>query len=146
MANAIRRTPYSVQRKLLKLVGILPQKARPAKVLVSATNVRTPLLLPVNQKLRIGDLIFETGKLTEVTGGRITSVFRKRGDTFENISYVTDRETDVPAYLFTEHPQAGDEVYLILDKLPPILWRPEFPWKKSFRWQWLWNNGTEDLI
>ena len=119
MADAISRTPYSAQRKLLKLVGIMPQKARPAKALISATNVKEPLLLPVNQKLRVGDLIFETAKLTEVTGGRITGVFRKRGDRYENISFVTDRETDVPAYLFTEKPMEGDEVYLILDSLPP---------------------------
>ena len=54
-------TPF-VLKMLLRLVGFEARKGKCARILLAAEGVKEPLLLPANQKFKLGDLCFETNR------------------------------------------------------------------------------------
>ena len=113
--------PFKVRQNLLKMVGFQIRKGRNARLLLSASNVKEPVLLPVNHKFRIGDIVFETNRPTEIRDFRITGIYGLKSDEdseFTDFNFLLDRETRVPAMIFGEKPAADDKLYIITNDLP----------------------------
>ncbi len=122
LEGAMDFMPPMAKLKLLALAGITPRKAKNAKVLMEAEGVSSPMLLPANQKFTLGNMVFETDRITSLYGNSLTGVFTKKNgsDEFKDISYVLDDEVFIPAYIFGKKPVAGDEIYFYADSLPPV--------------------------
>ncbi len=113
--------PAQVRQKLLKMVGFEIQKGRNARLLLSAANVTEPFVIPANHKFRIGDLCFETNREISIADQRLIGVYGKKEskeEAYEDFSFLTDRETQLPALIFGERPTAGDCLYFIANQLP----------------------------
>ncbi|MCR5451312.1 MAG: baseplate J/gp47 family protein, partial [Lachnospiraceae bacterium] len=112
--------PYEVRLRLFALAGISPKKSKSAKVLLSATGLSEAVMLPTNQRFTLGDMVFETSKMTKLYPSRVERLLSKKkgSDTFSDYSFVLDRETTVPGAIFGDDPVAGDELYLFTDSLP----------------------------
>ena len=116
--------PIRVKQNLLKLVGFQIKKGKSARLLLSAGNVKQPFTIPANHKFRIGDLVYETNREIPIADQRIIGIYAKKADRSDgstdyiDYSFLTDRETKVPAVIFGNHPQEGDCLYLIMNRLP----------------------------
>ena len=111
----ISNLSYRAKMALLKMAGFVPSRGKCARVLLSADNISRPQKLMPGQRLKIGDLVFETNRETPIGIGMITDVFCQSGGEFTDISYILDREISVPAMLFGEKPKVGNSVYFMLD-------------------------------
>ncbi len=111
----IANLSYRAKMALLKMAGFVPNRGKCARALLSADNLFEPGKLIPGQRLRIGDLIFETNRETPVGTGRITDVFCRIGNDYRDISFILDRELSVPAMLFGENPKAGNSIYFVMD-------------------------------
>ena len=85
-----------------------------------ASNVKEPVALPANHKFRIGDIVFETNRMTELKDYRILGIYGKKDgeESFTDFDMLLDQETRVPALIFGEKPVAGDMLYIITNALP----------------------------
>ncbi|MBO6215230.1 MAG: hypothetical protein J6N76_06810, partial [Lachnospiraceae bacterium] len=110
-----------VQRRLLSMVGFIPQRGRRARLLLATDRVRESVVLPANHRFVIGDMIFETDRPIEIDDRRILGVYGKKvdADSYTLFTEVLDRETKVPEAIFGEKPVEGDELYIITNDLPP---------------------------
>ncbi|MCR5654164.1 MAG: baseplate J/gp47 family protein [Lachnospiraceae bacterium] len=113
--------PAKVKQNLLKLVGFQIRKGKSARLLLSAGHVKETITVPANHKFRIGDIVFETNREIVLNDQRILGIYSKKSDKdakFMDFSYLTDRETHVPALIFGEKPAEGDCLYFIANALP----------------------------
>lgn len=111
----IDKMPEEVQKKLFAMAGFEPKNGRSARVLLEAKNVNDPVLIPSGQRFRVGTMFFETNREFPLRGNRLTGVFSKYMDTITDHSYVLDEEYPLNSAIFTEHPKAGMELYLVMD-------------------------------
>ncbi len=116
--NQIDQITPRVRQKLLKMAGFEPEKGHCARVLLAAEGLTEPLSLPVNQKFTLGGLCFETGKSLELKPCHISGIFGMRDGERYDCSYLTDREVNVPAYVFGKKPKAGDSIWFTADAMP----------------------------
>ena len=109
-----------VQRRLLEMVGFIPQRGRRARLLLACDNVVNPIVLPANHRFMIGDMYFETDRAIEIDDRRLIGIYGKKAgsDEYEDYAMLLDRETSIPASVFGEKPVEGDELYIIADSLP----------------------------
>ena len=114
----IDRVPFAVRENLLKMMGFSIRKGRPARLLLSAEGLSSPVTIPANHRFVIGDLIFETNRRIELSGARMLGVFSKTADGYKDCSGVLDKETRVPVSIFGKYPQEKNAVYFVADKLP----------------------------
>ncbi|MCR5388988.1 MAG: baseplate J/gp47 family protein [Lachnospiraceae bacterium] len=121
LENAMDFIPPMVRLRLLAMAGIKPKKAKNTKVLMEAHGIKDPIILPAHQRFNLGDICFETDKITSLYGCRLTSAFTKEAesDRFYDISFVLDPETDIPSYVFGKNPKSDNSVYFYADSLPP---------------------------
>ena len=111
----IANLSYRAKMALLKMAGFVPNRGKCSRALLMADDLQEPDKLMPGQRLRIGDLFFETNRETPIGVGRITDVFSKIGNDFFDISYILDREISVPAMLFGEKPKVGNSVYFLME-------------------------------
>ncbi len=114
----IFNVPFEVQQNLMKMVGFEIRKGRTARLLLSADNVTAPYTLPANHKFQIGDLTFETNKAITIDDYRITSIYGEKEGEFTDFTHLMDRETRIPAEIFGRRPQAGNALYIYVNRLP----------------------------
>ncbi|MCR5467351.1 MAG: baseplate J/gp47 family protein [Lachnospiraceae bacterium] len=121
LESAMDFIPPMVRLRLLAMAGIKPRKAKNTKVLMGAEGIEEPLLLPAHQRFSLGDISFETDKLTSVYGCRLTGAFTTEAgkDRFSDIGFVLDSETSIPANVFGKKPEKDNAVYFFADSLPP---------------------------
>ncbi|MDD6038850.1 MAG: baseplate J/gp47 family protein [bacterium] len=117
-ADMIDQVSAPILQNLLRLVGFSSRKGRCARLLLAAENVSEPVYLPANQQFRIGDLCFETNRLTLLNTGRLTGVYGKRDGVFYDYSYLCEKEIPVPGFVFGEYPKVADSVYFCASTLP----------------------------
>ena len=116
--NRFEDIPFAVRRNLLKMVGFTVNKGRMARLLLSAGGIKDKLTLAQNHKFHIGKLTFETNRQIELDDYRLLGVFGKIEDEFTAFPALLDKETQVPQPIFGRHPEAGNALYLIANKLP----------------------------
>lgn len=114
----IDRVPFEVRENLLKMMGFNIRKGRPARLLLSAEGVESPVTIQPNHRFVIGDLVFETNRKIELNGASMTGVFSRTGRGFRKCQTLLDNETRVPDNIFGKHPKEGNALYLVADKLP----------------------------
>ena len=117
-ADAIDQVTAPVLQNLLRLVGFSARKGKCARLLLAAENVQEPVYLPANQQFRIGELCFETNRVTLLNTGHLTGVYGKRDGEFFDYSFLCEKELKVPGFVFGEHPKVGDSVYFTANMLP----------------------------
>lgn len=154
-----------VQRRLLSMVGFVPQRGRRARLLLACDKVVNPVVLPANHRFRIGDMYYETDRTIEIDNRRLIGIYGKKAgeDEYVDFAMLIDRETNVPAAVFGEKPIEGDELYMVADSLPapgvetvfyfrlqerynrnPIGKRTENAFA-SIKWECYTANGWEEL-
>ena len=77
-AESILNISYEAKVGLLRLAGIVPGKAKSARVLISADNLNGKTVLPDGQKLFLGDMCFETNRPQEIGSFHILGIYAKR--------------------------------------------------------------------
>ena len=109
-----------VQKRLLDMVGFVPQRSRRARLLIAADKVKQAVTLPANHRFLIGDLCFETERTIEIDDRRLLGVYGKacNRDKFDDFEFLLDIETKVPAAIFGQKPVAGDAFYMVANSLP----------------------------
>lgn len=117
-ADMIDQVTPQVLQNLLRLVGFSPRKGRCARLLLAAENVKQPVYLPANQQFQIGDLCFETNRVTYLGTGQLTGIYGRRDGEYFDYSYLCERELKVPGFVFGEQPKVGDSVYFCASALP----------------------------
>ncbi len=117
----ILEAPPEVKRRLLEMVGFIPERGRRARLLLAADKVVSPVVLPTNHRFMIGNMVFETDRQVEIDDRKIIGVYGKKvsAEEFTPFDMLLDRETKVPASVFGEKPLAGDELYIVSNNLPP---------------------------
>lgn len=118
--DSMDEIPALVRQKLLKMVGFEIQKGRNARLLLSAANVTKPFVIPANHKFKIGDICFETNREIPISDQRLIGVYGKKEkeDDYSDYSFLSDRETKLPAHVFGDSPKAGDCLYFLANSLP----------------------------
>lgn len=114
----IDRVPFVVRENLLKMMGFRIKKGRPARLLLMAQGVTHPVTVPANHRFVIGDLIYETNRQIDLSGARMTGIYSKTAGGFKDCSNLLDHETRVPKRIFGRHPEVGNAVYFVADKMP----------------------------
>ena len=117
-ADMIDQVTAPILQNLLRLVGFQARKGRCARLLLSAENVKAPVYLPANQQFQIGELCFETNRVTLLNTGHLTGIYGRRDGTDYNYSYLCEKEIKVPGFVFGEYPKVGDSVYFCANALP----------------------------
>lgn len=107
-----------VLKMLLRLVGFEARKGKCARILLAAEGVKEPLLLPANQKFKLGDLCFETNRSILLESCHLMGVYSLCKGKMQNLSHLIDREVKMPAYLFSKPPETGDCLFFTMDALP----------------------------
>lgn len=114
----IDRVPFDVRENLLKMMGFRIRKGRPARLLLLASGVNKPVSIPANHRFVIGDLIYETNRRIELSGAAMTGIYSKTSGGYKDCSVLLDHETRIPKRIFGRHPEVGNAVYFVTDKLP----------------------------
>ena len=112
----IDRMPESVQEKIFQMAGFKREYGKSSRVLVQAKNVREAVHIPSGQRFRIGDMFFETNRDVSLTGNKVIGIYTKWKDEIMDYSYILDENYPVAGAVFTEQPNAGMELYLVLEK------------------------------
>lgn len=111
-------TSDKVKQQLLKMSGFEPHKGSGARVLLEPVGLQNPLTLPANQKFYVGDMSFETSKEKVLPGCHIVGLYAKHQGKLKDYSFVLDPEITIPAAIFGDVPEIGDEFYIVMDSLP----------------------------
>lgn len=111
-------TSDKVKEQLLKMCGFEQMKSAGARVLLETSGLKENVLLPANQKFRVGNMSFETMKEKELPACHITGIYSKCEGKIKDYSYTLDREITIPAAVFGERPEVGNELYIVMDALP----------------------------
>jgi hypothetical protein len=74
----ILEAPPEVKRRLLEMVGFIPERGRRARLLLAADKVVSPVVLPTNHRFMIGNMVFETDRQVEIDDRKIIGVYGKK--------------------------------------------------------------------
>ena len=154
-----------VKRRLLQMVGFVPERGRRARLLLAAEDVKESITLPANHRFLLGDMSFETGRVIKIEDRKLLGVYGKKEgeEKYHDFRFLLDHETKVPASVFGEKPVVGNELYLISNSLPepgtetifyfrlrerfnrnPLLARTENTFA-SIRWECFTNAGWVEM-
>lgn len=162
--NAINTVSDAVKLKLLKLVGYEPEKDNCSRVFVRCKSSNINLRLPINQKFYVGDTCFETNKEISVSNRNILGVYQGNNtNNILDISSVINSKLPFSTYLFTEKPEKGMFIDIVVNKLPEkseefkMYVEIDQPYKRNkfeenqlnifaeLKWQILSENGFVDI-
>ncbi|MBQ3616387.1 MAG: hypothetical protein II993_10395, partial [Anaerotignum sp.] len=113
----IDRMPEEVQEKLFAMAGFYREKGRNARILLEAKQVDESVRIPAGQRFQVGDLYFETNRENILNGYHLTGIYSRQRDETVDYSYILDDDYPVDGVVFTDHPQEGMELYLVMDGL-----------------------------
>lgn len=115
----MEHVPDTVRAKLLQLLGYKPQKGRGARVYLEPKGVSENFLIPADQRFMVGNISFETTLAREMTASRIIGVYGRDEKGVHDFSHVLNQNMSISVLLFGKEPEAGMELYLVLDQ--PLL-------------------------
>ncbi len=110
--------PYEARLRLLAMTGFRPKKGKCARVLLSSDSLEEPIEVKSGERFFLGNLCFETNRRETLGKHHILGVYSKWGDEFQDVSFLTNREFNVPCRIFGDRPRQGMEIYIIADSLP----------------------------
>lgn len=113
----IDRMPEEVQQKMFAMAGFVPKNGRSARVLLEAKHVKEPVMIPSGQRFSVGEMCFETNREFQLRGNRLIGIYSKYKDVLRDYSYILDEDYPIDAYVFTEQPQEGMKIYLVMDEI-----------------------------
>lgn len=116
--SEINEMTVEIQKKLLELVGIVPNKNKAATVLVKAVSEDKSKILCKNQKLFVDDVCFETIDSTECGMGQLSHVLRKEDNHYVDISDMLDSNIPNEIAIWGEEVVAGKELVFVFESLP----------------------------
>lgn len=116
--NQLDDTDVRVKQQLLKMVGVEPRKGSPARVLLEPIGLQEPIILPANQRFRVGDMSFETMKERLLEPCHVTGVYVNHKGVYKDYSYVLDNEILIGASIFGDAPEEGMEIFIVMDRTP----------------------------
>lgn len=111
-----------IKYQLLKMAGFEPRAGHSSQVLLQAESREEGAVMLPNQQVHFGDLSFEFLEESRIDRGRIQGVYTE----FDGA--VQDHNILLEAYqipggraIFGENPQAGQKLYVVMDRLPDSL-------------------------
>lgn len=116
--GSINRITAAVRQNLLRMVGFTAERGKSARLLLAAEGVEDPFVLAANQKFLLGDLSFETNRMIEIGNCHLTGVYGEHKGKLKDFSFLIDREVQIPAVVFGDHPQEEDCIYFAASGLP----------------------------
>lgn len=114
--NRMDEVTDDVKAKILKLLGYTPRKGKGARVYLEPEHVLERFFILADQRFMVGDMCFETNRPIEVVDSHITGIFNRTGEHSKDLSYVLDRNISMLARIFGKKPQAGSQLYIVMDK------------------------------
>ncbi|MDO4530674.1 MAG: baseplate J/gp47 family protein [Bacillota bacterium] len=111
----IDRMPEAAQEKLFAMAGFFKGKGRNARILLEARNVEEPVRIPAGQRFQVGEILFETNRENILNGYKLTGIYGRQNEEVVDYSFILDEDYPVDAAIFTEKPQVGMEIYLVMD-------------------------------
>lgn len=113
--------PQRVRRNLLGLVGFYADRGRGSRLLLASGQIHKAVRLPQNYRFLLGEMSFETNRSIDIDDYHLIGIFGKKVDSeeFKSFDFLMDRETEIPGSIFGEHPDKGDELYLVANRLTP---------------------------
>ena len=111
----IDRMPESAQEKLFAMAGFVKEKGRNARILLEAKNVEEAVRIPAGQRFQVGDITFETNRENVLNGYQLTGIYGRQNEEVVDYSFILDEDYPVDAAIFTEKPQVGMEIYLVMN-------------------------------
>ena len=109
----INQVGEPIRRKLLKLLGIVPQPNRAARVLLEAQTDR-PLRLQQHMRFKASDLVFETDRETVLNPWRIAAFYSENEGVYRDLTYLLNRDVRAGTEVFGPNPRPGIALYCIL--------------------------------
>lgn len=108
----------AIVEALLKIAGFTRQEGKCAKVLLLTRNVVDNFVIPMNQQFLVGDMIFESERAVEVSGGKITEIVLNYGrDCRAEYPELLKDEPQFATQVFSEKPEKGMELWFFMDKI-----------------------------
>lgn len=115
--TAINTVSDEVRRKLLKLLGFEPAKARPARVAVRLGTDAPARLYPC-QKFLAGELVFEPAGEARPQTWDIETALLRSGGAYRDVTYLLDRDVEKSVAVFGLPAEAGAELVCLLSEKP----------------------------
>lgn len=116
--EGINAVTDAVRYYLLKMCGFESKRGKAAKVLLMGKNLTEEVILPANKQLKLGDMCFETDRLSKVYHYHINNVYGFYENEYHDVSRIAIGEVDIPTEVFGKSPKAGDAVYFLADGMP----------------------------
>ncbi|GEM_PF-526541 len=114
----IAEIPPTVKAALLKMAGFVPQKGRPARVLLGSEGLKSPAVINKGQRFYVGDMFFEAARKQVVCDDTLIALAGCRDNDFVDYSELLDAQLMLRTKIFRDLPQPGDQFFLIFSSLP----------------------------
>ena len=108
-------TTNATKEKLFALLGYNRRAGKNARVMLEALNVQRPVTIPSGQRFMVGDISYETNKEFNLNGNRILGVYGKNDEEITDYSILTDKDIPLELAVFTNEPEKGMELYIVID-------------------------------
>lgn len=116
--GSINHMSAEVRQNLLKMTGFEAARGKCARLLLAAEGVEEPFVVAANQRFLLGDLSFETNRMLEIGSYRLMGIYGMHNGSLTDYTFLTDREVQLPAAVFGEHPAEGDSIWFAASGLP----------------------------
>lgn len=116
--TSISEMTDAVRFELLKMCGFTTKRGKTAKILLMGKNLSEEIYFPPNKQMFLGDMCFETDRLTKVYPYRYTAVYGKYNGKFHDCSHLIELDVNVQVPIFGNEPKEEDAVYFISDGMP----------------------------
>ncbi len=105
-----------VEEKLLNMMNFRRYNNKCARVLLQATNAKTPFLIPVNQRFTLGDLSYECNRQVAIGGNRLNGLYSVTSEgEIEDLSLLLYEDMIVERFPFGKEAKAGTAFYLSME-------------------------------
>ena len=103
------------KEKLFSLLGYRRQEGRNSRVMLQALNVKSPFIIPSGQRFTVGELSFETNRETAIYGNKVLGIYGSNQGKIKDYSSLLDKDVPLDVAVFSENPQEGMDIYIVLD-------------------------------
>lgn len=109
------RVTDSAREQLFSLLGYERRPGKNARVMLQPMNVEAPVIIPSGQRFTVGNLSYETNREFTIYGNRIIGVYGKHKGQLKDYSVLLDRDIPLEIPVFSDKPEKGMELYIVID-------------------------------